>query len=173
MTIPVGGKRRDTPATSIWLVVGDLPGEDADERQELEALVEELKKDVEEKVRDKLDAFSGKHVQAPKAASLRPRSCGSSWSRARRRTRITSRRRLRTGAGSGSPLPGSSIARRVRRRCRGFVADVGVDEAQGFARLPHRNRCAANGCGPFDTINPPRRGSRSRRRRRSCPCPRS
>ena len=67
MSIDSGGKPRATPATSIWLVVGDLPGEDEGERQELEALVAELKKAVEEKVRKTLGPHKGDRVRTPKA----------------------------------------------------------------------------------------------------------
>ena len=67
MTFPKGGKSRATPTTSIWLVIGDVPGEDAEERAVLKALVDELKNDVEKKVREKFGPFGSAQVRSARA----------------------------------------------------------------------------------------------------------
>ena len=67
MTIPVG-RSGATPDTSIWLVIGDVPGEeDAEERRVLKALVDELKNDVEKKVREKFGRFGNAQVRPARA----------------------------------------------------------------------------------------------------------
>ena len=67
MTIPTGGTQRATPATSIWLVIGDLPGETDEQREILENLKAELAKVVEKKVRDTLGQFASAQVRSPRA----------------------------------------------------------------------------------------------------------
>ncbi len=64
MSIPSGGKPSATPDTSIWLVIGDVPDEDA---EVLKALVDELKNDVEKKVRETLGQFESAQVRSPRA----------------------------------------------------------------------------------------------------------
>ena len=52
---PTGyGSQPATPATSVWLVIDNLPGEDDEQRKKLEELIEELKKVVVETARDKV-----------------------------------------------------------------------------------------------------------------------
>ena len=67
MTIPTGGTPSATPATSIWLVIGDLPGETDEQRKTLENLKAELAKEVEKKVRDTLGQSESVRVRPPKA----------------------------------------------------------------------------------------------------------
>ena len=57
MTIPSGRRSSDTPATSIWLVIDNLPGEDDEQRRTLDQLVKDLKKAVDQKVHESLDVF--------------------------------------------------------------------------------------------------------------------
>ena len=73
MTIPTGGRQGATPATSIWLVIGDLPGETDEERETLENLKAELAKEVGKKVRDTLGQFASKHVRPPEAGIAKTR----------------------------------------------------------------------------------------------------
>ena len=64
MSIPVGGNRGANVDTSIWLVIGDVPDEDA---EVLKSLVDELKNDVEKKVRETLGQFRNSQVRSPRA----------------------------------------------------------------------------------------------------------
>ena len=67
MTIPSGGRARATPATSIWLVIDNLPGEDDDQRRKLDQLMEDLKKAVDQKVHESLDMFDRKRATPARA----------------------------------------------------------------------------------------------------------
>ena len=73
MTFPTGGTQGATPATSIWLVIGDLPGETDEQRKTLENLKAELAKEVEKKVRDTLGQFQSGKVRPPIAGIAKTR----------------------------------------------------------------------------------------------------
>ena len=53
-----------TPATSIWLIIDNLPGEDDQQRQKLEELIRDLKAAVDAKVRESVD---WQHVKPARA----------------------------------------------------------------------------------------------------------
>ena len=67
MSIPSSGKPSAKPATSIWIVIGDLPGEDKEQLEKLDELKNQLVQVVEKKVGATLDEWDTKYVQAPKA----------------------------------------------------------------------------------------------------------
>lgn len=66
MGIPVG-KPSATPATSIWLVISDLPGEDDEQLEKLEKLKHVLRQEVEKTVRATMDQWDTKYLQATRA----------------------------------------------------------------------------------------------------------
>ena len=65
------GNARPTPATSIWLVIDNLPGEDDEGRQKLEELIRDLKKVVDAKVSESLEPSDRQQAQPARAGTAK------------------------------------------------------------------------------------------------------
>ena len=52
MSIPTHRRQGATPDTSIWLVIGDVPDNNDDDHQQLQAFVKNLEKEFEKRVRE-------------------------------------------------------------------------------------------------------------------------
>ncbi|MCY4658616.1 MAG: hypothetical protein OXF93_02205 [Acidobacteria bacterium] len=58
------GRPPATATTSVWLVIDNLPGEDDEQRQKLQRLIEDLTTAVNSTVRGSLDGYDGQRVRA-------------------------------------------------------------------------------------------------------------